>query len=1293
MSSLKHKFKVLTISSLLIFGGTVATNEVISLADPNYQIVYADDIVVNKATEHRMDYMGDVTNPNNPSVNAQNNIYVNWVYLSPDGKTRYLKRIHTSEEWLVWKADKSNQYGGTWVSVGKNTVIPTSTKKNPDAEKNFEAKYGYSYTATPTELANNSSNNKPDSAPNSGAKIKDSEESGVSKKDIEKYNSYLSLGDKPDPSTILASAILAKGGASGVDSANIGFSTLAQYPAPTQATAKIKGKDQTVSVYEYGNLQNSGSATAEGSTTANIIRILSRYGWLTTNNNNEKKTAWYTELMNNISNPVYAVGTIVATTLGVISDALANVFQAVIDGTGTIVGWLLPVKIFGLVTGTIAGVAQADNWFTQVVRSMIELVFGKGKVNTIKVFIGMAIAFAIIISVTEFLIKGKKEGIKSGLLSFRKIVFKLGVWTLGLALLPVLYQLISSGGAGVSAIDNDDFTTGTTFNSEKYFIATNGDLSVLYPDNFEVAKGRYLTNTEIEKNFKPTAKQITEANQKVKNILGSELSAQIDAKNKSKGALDNVVSNKTWNVNDYLTGIESASDYSNQITANKLPSALSWEPDITKNQMTVSVMPTDVGGTAKNIQDITKQGWFIYKGTPVWFDNIADSFNGDSEEKAYVSAGGWMGIKYSPTVYQPKAITRKDTHTYLYGASSNNNEMTLNVANFTFNHGLTLNGNLQAFPKGNSQVKDGEAVKKAKTNNGVSAGKIDDKLDTPKTALTSDNIQWRNAYMVAMFNKYAGTTDNYGTLNNMGFSNQSTMILLQSTYNKSKLSYSGYNTPNSKADNSKAQTKDNVYMPVYTNVGTSEMLSNALSRTSYGLISRAIILYAIMVCIFQYSFGVIIKDSWVYFFRWGSKGSATGLLMIVVTTVYFFMLFQITGLLSSLIMRFVTLTITKLQGESLVATATTFSIGVMLVGIALLTCLRIIKINRRKTSLVSLSFLGLTVLYDTIKDYVERIDVAMYGDNSANKTASEPADTSNTVSGSFRRGGGLLKSAVGSFVGNTLADRADGNVNSGLGEQGEDTDTTSQPSNNNGGFRIPLVPSNNSDSHNDSGLGQSSKLNFGKNAIRGGKLARRVMKLGAIGSLATPVGWATLGYQGMRATSRGLKGIKNSYSRIKDTEFGARIGMNGRKQQLMSRYGLKSDSELASELGTGRIKPRFMSSKSIKQYQTNDSAINKLEKYNLVNADKANAMRKLNTLGRNTPTLNNIRKTVDANEKRKEYVNNSDVKIDNASKAIVLGRSFANGQLFNHMRKTVPQRRQAYLEQQAKKQTFNSDNG
>lgn len=1250
----------------------VVTNEAISLANPTSQIVYADDIIIDKSTEKTLDFYGNMLTPDSQAAGLQN-VYVNTVYLSTDGKTRYLKAKQSRDNWYVWKADESNKYGGTWQSVGTDTVIPTETKSDiTEAEKTFQSTYGYPYTATPNEIANILSSQIDSSEP---AIIQP--ESNVSQEDLEKYNSYLSLGDKPDPSTILASAILKGGGASGVDSANVAYSTLAQYASPTQVDARIKNDNQTVNVYEYGNLQRSSTKTAEGSTTANIVRILTRYGWLTTNNDNEKKTAWYTELLNNISNPVYAVGTIIATILGVVADALTNVFQAVISGTGNIVGFLLPVRIFGLITEGISGVAQVNNWFTRVIKTMIDIIFGKGETNTIKFFIGIAITIGIIVSVIEFLIRGSQDGIKSGLFTFRKMVYKLGIWSLGLLMLPVLYNLVAGDSFNQTPLDTENFTNGTSFQSEKFFIATNGDISVLYPELYDQAQGRYLSNAELDQIFKPTPKQIADANTTVENILGSELSAQIDTKNKSGGALDSVVSNTTWNVNDYLTGIETASDYSNQITANKLPSDLSWETDTTKNHMTVSVTPTNVSGNVNNVQDVIRQGWFLYKGTPVWFDNISDSFSGQSEEISYVSAGGWLGIKYSPSVYQPVAVSRKDTHSYLYGATSNNNEMTLNVANYTFKNGLTLNGDLLSYPKGNSQVEaDGEIVRIADTVNGVEKSEISSKLAETEKPLTSDNVQWRNAYMVAMFNKYAGTTDNYGTMNNMGFSNQSTMILLQSVYSKTKMSYSGYNTPNSKADNSKAQTKDNTYMPVYTNVGTGTMLSNSLSRTSYGLIARAIIFFAITVCLFQYSFGVIIKDSWVYFFRWVTKGSATGLLMIAVTTTYYFMLFQISGLVSGIIMNFVTLTITELKGEEL-ATATTFSIGLLLIGLALGVSLRILKINGRKVSLVSLLFLGFTVLYDTIKDYIERIDTALYNSNET-KTNSNPTNIDDTVSERLKSGSGLVKSAVGSFIGNTLADK----VEEAPDGQGEDNGASPKPLSNNGGFRLPVGKPKVLE--NGNGSSNLPKRNITKSAIKGAKLAKRLTNLGALGSMATPVGWVTAGYLGMRAMARGTKGLKNSYNRLKDTEFGNRIGLNGRKQQLMSRYGLKSDNDLASAIGTGKIKPKFISSDSIKQYQKNNRAINKLEERSLVTPNKANAMRKLNTLGRKTPTLTGIRNTIKGNEEKEAYISNPDVKIDKRTKAVVLGKSFIKGKLINHLSKPVPDRRQAYLREQAR---------
>jgi len=1314
---IKRKAIKVILSLILLFGITVAFDEVMTLIQPDYQIVYADDIIVSKETKEESSNYSDFVNPKSSAGTYQPEFYVNYLYLSTDGKTRYLQRMgRNGEQWYVWKADDSNEYGGTW-NTTSTTPISKKTKSNKtELAQIFENKYGYAYTSSPSEIKaikEGTSQEQQDNQASANQQSGAQESSNVSQDDIDKYNGYISLGDKPTPATLLASIILKGGNNSGIDKANISLDNIAKYPAPTTIKAKIKGEDVDTSVYEYGNINDGTSNTIEGGTTANIIKVLTRYGWLTTNNDNENKTPWYVDLLNNITNPIYAVGSIVATVIGSIADTLSGIFQAVIDGAGTVIGWLLPVKIFGIVTEQLKGVATSSNWFTDILKTIVEALFGKGDTNAVRPLLYLFIGFAVVFSLFDFGIRSAKNGIKDGILAFKNMFAKLAIWLLGLAMLPLLYTMLS-GSAFTDAIPTtDDLKSEISFNSEKFFIATNGDISVLYPNKFSNVKtSRVLSNSELDKTFKPTPSDVAKANETVENLLGSELSAQIDEKQNSQGTLDGVVNNSTWNVNDYLTGIETAGKQgadgtlNTQVTANRLPSGLSWNSSVTQNHMTVSVTPTNSNGD--NIQDTIKQGWFLFKGLPVWFDSIADS--GTSEEVSYVSAGGWTGIKFSQNLYKPTQIDLTKTQTYLYGATSNNNDMTLNVSNYTFYSATTLNNDLMKSVKYDDKVEDGENVRKTNQDkNGEVTAEISSDLEETKSPLTTANVQWRNAYMIAMFNKYAGTSardiNGFVTAGNMGFSNQSTMILLQSIYSKNKMSYFGYNTPNSKSDNSKAQTKDNVYMTTYSTIGTGTSLMNTLSRTSYGLIARAIVMFGITVCVFQYGLGIVIKDSWVYFYRWLSKGSATGLIMVIITTIYYFFIFNMTKFVSGFSLYIVGLAIDKIGTDGNLATTSTFGIGLVLVGLALALTWRYIKFNGRKTNFISLFFMGLTIGYDILKGMIERLDVAIYEEQTT-KTKTQPSGVDEAVSRRVSKGGGLVKSALGSFIGNTGANRLDDvmdnnlpNISTSNNVTG-DSEGTSTPNNsrNGGGFSLPLgvMPvfgSTNADEAVDENQEDNSSIKGVKGVQprmvnnRLGKIlkaGKKVTNLGALASLATPFGWGTVGYLGMRGAFKGYRGLKQGTNALKESEFGRRLGLNGRKEQLKSRYGLASDDDLVANIKSGTIRPRKGEQSHFDDFVKHHESFKYHEQAGTISTKQKEALQKMNAISRKTPAVPEMVKQMKKQEAKDDYIKNNDVKIKPSTKVATIANAVATGNLINHIKKTVPQRRESYLRQQAK---------
>lgn len=1263
-------------------------------------IVYADDVKVYSGEIMRTGgdtvYSGDATSPNAPrTVSGMTNM----VYLSDDGKTRYLEVKGTSAGWYVWNPDKNSEYGGNWVRTDKN-IIP-QTGNAGDRASTFEKENGYAFNASPIELKDKfgKDSNTSTGAPTAPEKAITPDEAEAKSKAVGEYNKYLKLGDEPTSATLLASVILQGGNTTGIDRKTISYSELSKFPSVENVDTKLGDKEVSVDVYEYGNIKKGVASTTTGATTANVIKVLTRYGWLSTNNKSENNTNWYQQLKDNISNPVYAVGTIIATIGGVIGDFLVSVCDSLITGLGTVVGWLLPIKIFGFAGEGLTSIAQVDNWFTRVAKKVIEILFGKDSGDLLKRLVWLSAGLGFVFTLFNFMVIGKKDGIKSAIITFKKPVYQLLIWSLGLVSFAMLYPTLNQSDTVDGAPARDKLQSETTFNSQYYMIASNGDPSVLYPDTYQnLNTNKLLTNSQLDESFKPSGKTVSEANQRVKDILGSELIAQIESKKeKDDGVLSGVVNNSTWNVNDYLSGIETAGQplttsdggfaLNTGITANRLPSGLSWNNNIS-SITTVSVTPTQLSG--ENVQDVLKQGWFMFKGTPVWFDAITDDTTAKSEESSYVSSGGWVGIKYSPSIYNPQKVSQTDAHTYLYGAIANNNAMTLNVSNYTFMSGITLNSDLLSYPKGNNPIEKGEEIKRSnKPNNGEISKEISSKLAKTKDTITSDNLQWRNAYMIAMYNKYAGTNQTtqagYASAGNMGFSNQSTMILLQSTYSKNGLSYYGYNTPNSKSDNSKAQTQDNVYLSTFSTIGSGNALSNALSRTSYGLIANAIIMVGITICIFQFGMGIIVKDAWTYFGRWLFKASATGLLMTWIVVIYYILIFNISKVISNTVLKIVSLTVTELQTDGSLATTNTFVIGFILIGLALLTTMRLIKLNGRKVSFSSLFFYAITIAYDSTKEFLEKLDMALY-ETSGQKTSTTPSDIDDNVYKGFNRGGGFFKSAMGSFVGNAFADKVDGKGNGGsmLPIVGDDNGADSPIGDTVGGksYNLPISGVTTDEKPISSGLGKIGSL--GKSAVKGG-LSKKLLTHGAVGALGfTPLGFAGTSYMAMRGAVKASKGIKNTYGKLKGSEFGSRLGLNGRSEQLKSHYGLKSDDELATHISAGKIKPRKGEQSHFDSYVANNNWVNKLNKQGSLTPETKQRLQRVNSIGFKAPNINQMKDKLKQENQRKRYVENDNIKVNPATKAIVMAKAFADGKLMEHTKSTIPQRRKAYLEEQFK---------
>ena len=74
----------------------------------------------------------------------------------------------------------------------------------------------------------------------------------------------------------------------------------------------------------------------------------------------------------------------------------------------------------------------------------------------------------------------------------------------------------------------------------------------------------------------------------------------------------------------------------------------------------------------------------------------------------------------------------------------------------------------------------------------------------------------------------------------------------------------------------------------------------------------------------------------------------------------------------------------------------------------------------------------------------------------------------------------------------------------------------------------------------------------------------------------------------------------------------------------------------------------------------------------------------MNAISRKTPAVPKMVKLMKKQEAKDDYIKNNDVKIKPSAKVATIANAVATGNLINHIKKTVPQRRESYLRQQAK---------
>ena len=282
------------------------------------------------------------------------------------------------------------------------------------------------------------------------------------------------------------------------------------------------------------------------------------------------------------------------------------------------------------------------------------------------------------------------------------------------------------------------------------------------------------------------------------------------------------------------------------------------------------------------------------------------------------------------------------------------------------------------------------------------------------------------------------------------------------------------------------------------------------------------------------------------------------------------------------------------------------------------------------------------------------------------------------------RGGGLFRSALGSFIGNRGADLLEERGNT---ESPDDKD----PGSKKGGFGLPPIgglPIGSPISRNGFSPTSGGANNLVKMGLSGGK--KKLLQTAAIGALGfTPFGTAATAYMAGRGAVKGMQLARNLGKNIQHSQFGRRMGLNGRVDQLKARYGLGSNDELAAEIRSGHIKPtRKGDAKRFSNFANNQEKIALMEKQGALTPETRRLMENHNVLSGSGITMSNLTEKVaqeEAKERRiQEIAHNPSMEIDPIKKGIVIGKEFAKGNLISHFKRTIPERREIYAREQLK---------
>lgn len=914
-----------------------------------------------------------------------------------------------------------------------------------------------------------------------------------------------SLGDEPTYQNLYQSALYTESSEGGIKEISINYESLAKYP-----DIDSDADDQ---VFDYTNLGKSSKYTTEGATLVNTIKVLSKKGWLVTY---KTHPSWWDIITKAVGAVVMAYATGISVIIGTIGEGLTDIGNQMTDAYAWVIDKTTPANLIDWVGKTASGTYGDRNWITDLFGAIITSLVGDlNQMLTIVRNVALVVwVIAAGVAVGSAFIRGNLKGT---LLPFRKLIIKITVPILFVSTYPSWNNMTKIQGE----IDTKKLQTDAKLNDTivvdnlKLSVASNYDLQVIYPDAYGS-----LSNTDVMTDFskfKVTDNIVLAANTKVNEILGEELAGEL-SDDHITGTLAAITSGKTIDVSEYIAGIEMASmgRYRSKTTAraNNLPSetGMSWSD---KAETTFDV--ADIG----DIQTVLGKTLTV-KGKPIFFDNITpkdDSKDAKESEYNYRSFIDSKSIAYSGKNYQATPLRRGDAWTYLYGIKASNSYMTANLANYTSGKGNAMNDNLTK-KIGNKEDATGEnADKKPRDEHQKNVSDAKDKKPKGEEKAQyygkqSKYYQWANNYTIAMFNKYAGTNTTNTRAKSGGFSNQSTAMLLQTTFGSNKLTYSGYYANFSDADKGRITAANGVAFQRYTipNNGPGDYMRK-ISILSYYQIAQAILSLGVLFSLLRIGFGRLVGPQWKNFASIFVNGSVAALIMYYITDLTIKWTFLLGKVSRAITGHIITTAMTSLPDA---LSFVPFVVGFFAIVIAVGLSWRFIKYPafgaNGKVSVIDLIILIALAFSDWVKAPVQRFENLLYGGNAGGNFDVKAEN----LNGNVKNGGGmrnLLTSAAGSYIGNKF---------------GNDHDDQEQS------------PRNNPQSNL---LDRAAKT---KRLVKGAKLATTIGAAAMTGgaSAAVTMGAKVLGKRAL-----------GSASKFAASKAGVALGMKGKDAGFLQKYG------------------------------------------------------------------------------------------------------------------------------------------